>query len=109
MTETKANWVTAQPDEIKKQILELAKKGLTAEKIGLALRDQHGIPRAKLVGLKIGKVLKEANLWKDAEAEGREKKMEIRAKHAAAHKHDYKAIRSLTRITALHTRLSKKR
>lgn len=106
--ETKANWVTAKPEDIKQLIIELAKSGLTAEKIGLALRDQHGIPRSKVVGLKISKVLKEANMWKDAESEGREKKIDTLSKHAAVHKHDYGAIRSLTQITALNTRLKKR-
>lgn len=109
MTETKANWLTAKPEEVKKQILELAKQGMNAEKIGLVLRDQQGIPRAKMIGLKISKVLREANLWRNTEEEKREKKIDIVSKHAAIHKHDYKAIRSLTRITALNTRLKKKR
>ncbi len=109
MSETKSSWVTAKPEDIKKQIIELAKQGLTADKIGLVLRDQHGIPKAKVLGLKVGRVLKQANLWKDVEAESRGRKMETIAKHAKAHKHDYKAIRSLTRITALDSALSKKR
>lgn len=109
MSEAKSTWVTAKPEDIKKQILELAKQGMTAEKIGLVLRDQHGIPKAKVLGLKVGRVLKEANMWKDVEAEVREKKMETVSKHAKVHKHDYKAIRTLTRITALHASLNKKR
>lgn len=109
MTEAKASWVTAKPEEIKKQIIELAKQGLTANKIGLVLRDQHGIPRARVLGIRIGQVLREANAWKDAEAEVREKKIETISKHAAHHKHDYKSIRSLTRITALDSARKKKR
>lgn len=108
MSETKTSWVTAKPEEIKKHIEELAKKGMSAEKIGLVLRDQHGIPKAKVLGIKIGKILRESKLWKDGEAENRGKKIERVTKHAAHHKHDYKAIRSLTRHTALHTLLSKR-
>lgn len=109
MAESKANWVTAKPEEIKKQIIELAKQGLTSDKIGLVLRDQHGIPKARVLGIRIGHVLREAKVWKDAEAEVREKKIETISKHAAKHKHDYKAVRTLTRITALHSSRNKKR
>lgn len=108
MSETKSSWVTAKPEEIKKQIIELAKQGLTSEKIGLVLRDQHGIPRAKLLGLKIGKILHEANLWRDSENEHMEKKIEILSKHGAQHKHDYKAQRSLVRNMARHKLLKKR-
>lgn len=109
MTEAKASWVTAKPEDIKKQIIELAKQGMTSEKIGLVLRDQHGIPKARVIGIKIGKVLREANVWVDSENEGRAKKIETSSKHAATHKHDYTSIRSLTRTKALHAQRNKKR
>ena len=35
---------------LKEIILKLADKGLTAEKIGLTLRDQYGIPKIKIYG-----------------------------------------------------------
>ena len=107
-TEQKASWVTAKPEDVKAKIIDLAKQGMTSEKIGLILRDQHGIPKAKVLGLKIKDVLKEADCWKDGESEMREKGLEITTKHVAAHKHDYKAIRSLTRRSAHHARLKKK-
>ena len=46
-------------EEVKSIILKLGNKGMTAEKIGLTLRDQYGIPKVSLYRLRIKKVLKE--------------------------------------------------
>ncbi len=105
MTETKASWVTTKPEEIKKKILELAEQGLTAEKIGLVLRDQHGIPKVKLLGMKISKVLKENNKWSDPQMINMENKIEKLTKHSAKHKHDYKASRVLVKNVANHKKI----
>ena len=53
----KADWTKLKPAEVEKLIVSLGKQGIPREKIGLVLRDQHGIPRSKLLGLKINKVL----------------------------------------------------
>ena len=100
MAENKASWVTAKPEDIKAKIIELAKQGSSPEKIGLFLRDQQGIPKAKLLGLKISKVLREANLYQDNEKISRLKKVEILKKHIEQHKHDYSAARSHTKNLA---------
>lgn len=52
-------WLKYTEEEVKAIVLKLADKGLTAEKIGLVLRDQYGIPSVKIYNLKIGKILKE--------------------------------------------------
>ena len=54
-------WLKYTKEEVKAIVLKLADKGLTAEKIGLTLRDQYGIPKAKIYNLKISKILKEQN------------------------------------------------
>ncbi len=100
MTETKASWVTAKPQEIKEKIIELAKQGTSPEKIGLILRDQHGIPKARLLGIRIKHVLEEASSWKDPEIENKKIKIEKLGKHAEKHKHDYTAKRTLSKETA---------
>lgn len=109
MTETKSSWVTAKPAEIRSKIVELAKQGMAPEKIGLVLRDQHGIPKAKLLGLKISKVLKEEKLWNDYEKANLEKKIEKLTKHSTKNSHDYKSIRVLVKKSAQLNTLSKKR
>jgi len=52
-------WLKYTEEEVKAIVLKLADKGLTAEKIGLVLRDQYGIPKVKIYNLKISKILKE--------------------------------------------------
>ena len=53
----KPAWLKYSKSEVEAIILKLAGKGLTAEKIGLTLRDQYGIPNVKLYDLKIKEVL----------------------------------------------------
>lgn len=52
-------WLKYTEEEVKAIVLKLADKGLTAEKIGLVLRDQYGIPKISIYSLKISKILKE--------------------------------------------------
>ena|SRR3989344_4545544 len=100
MTDQKTSWMTIKPEEVKEKIIELAKQGLPPEKIGLMLRDQHGIPRAKLLGVKIKKTLIEAKLWNNPETVNIANKTEFLNKHVLVHKHDYKGKRTLVRRNA---------
>ncbi len=97
MTETKTSWITTKPEEIKEKIIKLAKQGMAADKIGLVLRDQDGIPKTKLLNIKIGKVLKEASLWSNPEKSALERKTDRLIKHHEKHKHDYNAQRSIAK------------
>jgi len=40
-------WVATKPADAKATILKLAKEGVSPSKIGLALRDDYGVPLAK--------------------------------------------------------------
>ena len=71
--------------------MELGKQKTPPEKIGLILRDQHSIPKAKLFNLKINKVLAKHNLAVNSEKNNIEKKIARLEKHSAKHKHDYTA------------------
>ena len=88
-----------KPEEIRKMIVELGKKDMPSEKIGLILRDQHGIPKVKNFGLKIGKILKEEKIKNNSHKENVERKLEILKKHFEKNKHDYKANRSIVKQT----------
>lgn len=90
--------------EIETKIIELAKSGIPPEKIGLILRDQHGISKAKLYGKKISQILKENNLHYNSEHKNIDKKIENLKSHFAKHKHDYTAQR---RIVEYSSRLRK--
>jgi small subunit ribosomal protein S15 len=86
-------WLKYTEDEVKAIILKLANKGNTAEKIGLILRDQYGIPNVKLYNLRIKKVL--GDKYKDPNVINLRKKVENIEEHNKQFKHDEKANRSL--------------
>ncbi|HLD59134.1 MAG TPA: 30S ribosomal protein S15 [archaeon] len=56
-------WVELKPKEIEEAITNLANAGHPAAEIGTLLRDQYGVPGAKLVtGKNISQILEEHNL-----------------------------------------------
>lgn len=56
-------WVEMSPEDIEALIVKLYRKGESAGKIGLILRDQYGIPLSPLhTGKRISQVLKDNNL-----------------------------------------------
>ena len=62
----KAEWVELSIKEIEQLIIQLANAGNTAAKIGIILRDQHGIPSTKKITKKrIQKILEEHKLLED--------------------------------------------
>ncbi len=82
------------PIEEEKIIVDLAKQGLTAEKIGLILKEKYNI-RPKAKGIVIGKILRKHNLYQNPDI----KNLSIRAnkikKHLSKNKHDHKTKRTL--------------
>lgn len=97
MKEAKPEWVKMKPAEMEKLVVELYKQGNTPAKIGIILRDQHGIPRAKLIGKKITQILNEANIQDNSEQERIQKKIKGLEAHSTKHKHDYTAKKSITK------------
>ena len=88
-------WLKYTKEEVKAIILKLADKGLTAEKIGLVLRDQYGIPKVKIYGIKIKKVLKETNKFKEPTILNLKNKLQKIINHYKKNKQDKKAGYSL--------------
>jgi len=88
-------WLKYTEEEVKAIIHKLAGQGLSAEKIGLILRDQYGIPRAKLYGLKIEKVVKEKQETEEASILNLRKKLDEVINHYKKNKQDKNAERSL--------------
>ncbi|MDP4039028.1 MAG: hypothetical protein Q8P57_00385 [Candidatus Pacearchaeota archaeon] len=89
-----------KPEEVEKKVIELGKQGIPPEKIGLILRDQHGVPKAKLFGKKICKILEENNIESNSEQKNIEKKVEILKKHFEKNKHDYTAQRTIIKYAS---------
>tara|TARA_Y100000310_G_C20374020_1_gene664889 strand:- start:334 stop:696 length:363 start_codon:yes stop_codon:yes gene_type:complete len=88
-------WLKYTKEEVKAIILKLADKGLTAEKIGLTLRDQYGIPKAKIYKIKIKKVLEEKDKFKEPTTLNLKSKLEKVIGHYKKNKQDKRAERSL--------------
>jgi small subunit ribosomal protein S15 len=102
--------VTTKPAEAKATILKLAKEGMSPSKIGMALRDDYGVPLAKpLLDKSVSQVLAEGKLAPKIPQDlqdlidraGRVKK------HLETHKGDRKNVHSLELVEAKIYRLSK--
>ncbi|MEM0465451.1 MAG: hypothetical protein QXW97_01970 [Candidatus Pacearchaeota archaeon] len=85
-------WLKYTSDEVRAIILKLANKGMTAEKIGLTLRDQYGIPNVKLYGFRIKEVL--GDKYQDPNIINLKKKVLAIESHNKKHKKDKKAERA---------------
>jgi len=106
-------WLKYTQDEVKKIILDLAEKGLTAEKIGLTLRDRYGIPKTKLYSLKIGKILKEKGKFEEPTKLNLQTKLKKIEEHFKKNKQDKKSERALiitkAKLKKIENYLKKKR
>ena len=89
----KADWSKTKAADVEKLIIELGKQGMPPEKIGLILRDQHGIPKTKLFGLRINKVLLKNKIKMNPLLKNTQTKIETLKAHFAKNKHDYTAQR----------------
>jgi len=88
-------WLKYTEEEVKAIILKLANKGLTAEKIGLTLRDQYGIPDIKIYNIKIKKVLEEQGTFQEPTIINLNNKLQKVIEHYKKNKQDKNAERSL--------------
>ncbi len=91
--------------EYEEKVIELAKTGLTSEKIGEKLRKEgiHPGEHEK----KISKILKEKNLYTNPDLKNVEAKMENLEKHRQANKQDKKALKDKERLQGWLRRLRK--
>jgi small subunit ribosomal protein S15 len=105
--EKKADWVKIKPEEVEKIVIDLAKKGNSPEKIGLILRDQHGIPKSKIFGKKISQILREKNLYVNPVEKNLTVKIENLKSHFTKNKHDYSSQRKIIKHSAALRKLQK--
>ena len=60
------SWVRATPEEVEALVVKYAREGVPPSKIGVLLRDVHGIPLVKqITGKRITQILEEHNLLPD--------------------------------------------
>ena len=109
MSETTTSWVNIKPEDVEKKVIELAKEGMSPAQIGLFLRDQQGIPRAKLLGLRIKVILEKAKLWQDPETTNLKTKIDTLVKHQSKNKHDQSARKSHIKHASRVNTLNKQR
>jgi len=88
-------WLKYTKEEVEAIILKLADKGMTAEKIGLTLRDQYGIPKAKLYKIKIKQILEKKDKFEEPTNLNLKAKLAKIIEHYKKNKQDKRAERSL--------------
>ena len=93
--------------EFEKKVVELAKKGLTSEKIGEELRQQNIHPQE--YENKISKILKENKLYVNPDLKNVEIKLQRIEDHSQKNKQDKRAIRERSRIFSQIRKLKKYR
>ena len=94
-----APWVRYKPNEVEEIVIKLAKKEMQSAKIGTILRDQYGIPSARLVTKKkITQIMKEHKVYHTPYPEDMFnllKKAVNLAAHLQKNKKDYTSKRGL--------------
>jgi len=106
-TKEKPLWMKYSKEEIESLVIKLAKQGNSPSKIGLILRDNYGIPKSKLVNVKIAKVLKKNGLYeKPRDLMDLVVKINELKKHFRANKQDKTAKRSVLKTESKINRLS---
>ncbi len=103
----KPSWLTVKPAEVEKIVLELHKEGIHPAKIGIMLRDKHGIPKAKLLGKKVKRIIEDAGSAIPAELGQVQAKIKNLERHGSQHRHDHTARRSLTKKLWIVNKLSR--
>tara|TARA_Y100000034_G_scaffold24824_2_gene29156 strand:+ start:1341 stop:1676 length:336 start_codon:yes stop_codon:yes gene_type:complete len=97
-SKAKPGWVKLSSKEIEALIVDLGKKGISSEKIGLILRDKHGIPKVKpLLNKRISEILEENDVETKSQIDHINEKIEKIKVHVTKNKQDYTASKSLTK------------
>lgn len=90
--------------EFEKKVIELAKTGLTSEKIGEALRKEGIHPKEH--GKKISRILKEKDMYVNSDLENVENKLNRIKSHYEKNKQDKRALKDRERVFGKFRKLS---
>ncbi len=90
----KPSWLVIKPTEVEKIVIDLHNQGIAPAKIGVILRDKHGIPKTKLVGKKVKAIIEGNKSIFPKEINQVQTKIKNLERHSAQHKHDYTAKRA---------------
>jgi small subunit ribosomal protein S15 len=103
-------WITMKPKEIEMLIAKYAKEGKSSSKIGIYLRDEHGIPSVKLItGKSVNAILKEKHVLPELPEDlmALMRKAVLIKKHQEENKKDMTAKRGLRLTESKINRLAK--
>lgn len=101
-------WLKHTPQQVKEIIIKLAAQNVPEEKIGLVLRDTYGIPKVKLLGLKIGRTINQETGKKvNSTLFNMEKKVAHLKKHFEKNKQDKHSRQSLIKKASKLSKLKK--
>jgi small subunit ribosomal protein S15 len=104
------SWVSISPEEVARITLKLAKDGMSPSQIGMALRDDYGVPLAKpMLGKSVGEILSEGNAAPKVPQDLQDliDRAQRVQKHLQSNKSDRKNVHSLELVEAKIYRLSK--
>ena len=89
----KPTWLKYTKEEVVAIVKKLAEKDITSEKIGLILRDQYGIPRVRLYGIKMKEAMEDK--FQEPTTLNLDKKLKKIIDHFKKNKQDKKSERAL--------------
>ena len=89
----KPTWLKNTKEEVVAIVKKLAEKDITSEKIGLILRDQYGIPRVRLYGIKMKEAMEDK--FQEPTTLNLDKKLKKIIDHFKKNKQDKKSERAL--------------
>jgi len=105
-----AKWVRHKDKEVERLVIKLRKDGLQSPNIGIALRDQYGIPSVKsITGKTVTKILEENSLLPEVPEDllNLLKKAVVLRDHLAKNKKDYTSKHGLELLESKIRRLIK--
>ncbi|MFA5992429.1 MAG: hypothetical protein WC796_01840 [Candidatus Pacearchaeota archaeon] len=97
----------AKVEDIEKIVVDLGKSGMPPAKIGLVLKETYGIQKAKVLGKKIGQILKENKIEIKDELSSMESKLKNIERHFEKNKQDKRAKREISRYVSLKRKIKR--
>lgn len=95
----------AKVEDVTQIVVDLGRKGNTPSQIGIILKEKYGVPKAKLLGKKVTKILRENNIEYKDDLNFIEDKLKKIETHIGQNKQDKKSKREIVKYVSLKKRL----
>ena len=96
-----------EAENIEKIVVELGKKGIFPAQIGLILKKEHNVPKIRVLGKKITKILDEHKVSYKKDLDMVNEKIKKIETHSKKNKQDKRAPREITKYIGLKRKLEK--